>query len=177
MKQMILALFLLTYFVGIGKALFRFLTARTTVILITRFSALYGHAHASRWPDETSYQAALTDLMRHAPIINEMIRFPKLSYEDELSTTFHNAEVLREKLQMKVNEYRIQLYRSLNPFRTAKEIVVLPLSAVQECGFALKPFAAITVNCIGWLVGYLLSMFQPEIKVLLISLFQQLIQI
>lgn len=170
MLQILFFLWVLAYIVSISKALTTYLRSGHAVKKLVAFLAVYGNSKLRLCPDESEYRDQLTDLLRSYPLISEFVSYPRLSYQHPAETTFQNAQSILPELQMKRNYLRQKVFQSLNPLMPVKEIVTLPLTVIRDMGFSPSKSMSMLVNALGWLICYFLEMFQPEIKLLLLSL-------
>ncbi len=148
---------------------------RKCIRLLTEFILIYGDSTSYSRPKSEEYNQELTALLRYYPVMAEYVSYPKLTYEDSVEKTFENSKKLLSKFQMLSNAKRHKLLRSLNPLFSMKEFVMLPVTAVRECGAAPGVKASIAINVLGWLIAYLLDTFRPEIKALLLVALQHFI--
>lgn len=148
---------------------------RRCVMKLVSFVEIYGDSPSYFRPKPEKYRQELTDLLRFYPVIAEYIHYPELSYEDSDEETYKKAVKLITQIQMTRNAERHKLLRSLNPLRSVKELALLPVTVVREFGATPGRIVSILINVFGWVTAYLLDMFQPEIKALIIALFEKLV--
>ena len=175
MISFVVLLWLLSYISPIVKCLLTIRRIRISLNKLVNFVAVYGNSTPYFRPEKDVYNNELTALLRYYPVISEFVSSPKLSYRQTEETIYQNARKIIPDLQMQMNEFRHKLIRSLNPLVSARELVLLPVRALQELGFRPGRISSVFLNITGWTVSYLLGMFQPEIKALLIVLFEKLI--
>ena len=173
-----LILFLLlavAYIVPVVNNLVSMYRLRRCVMKLVSFVEIYGDSTSYFRPKPEKYRQELTDLLRFYPVIAEYIHYPELSYEDSDEETYKKAVKLITQIQMTRNAERHKLLRSLNPLRSVKELALLPVTVVREFGATPGRIVSILINVFGWGTAYLLDMFQPEIKALIIALFEKLV--
>lgn len=173
-----LILFLLlavAYIVPVVNNLTSMYRLRRCVSKLVSFVGIYGSSPSYFRPKPEKYRQELTDLLRFYPVIAEYIHSPELSYEDSDEETYEKAVKLINQIQMTRNAERHKLIRSLNPLRSVKELALLPVTVVREFGATPGRIVSILINVFGWGTAYLLDMFQPEIKALIIALFEKLV--
>lgn len=154
----LMVLFGISYVNTIVRAALKWVEVRMMLNKLTDFCAVFSFGE---------YANELKHLMRIAPKINEIARYPELSYRDSDIITFEKADNIRQEIQMEHNRSRIAFFRALNPLRSARDVLVLPVSVVQSFGFLPKKVSAAIITIVGDASLYLLDMYKTEIKELI----------
>lgn len=170
-----LILALVAYVIPVANNLLSLVRFRKCLRLLMEFILIYGDSPSYCRPKPEVYRQELTSLLKYYPVVAEYVSYPKLSYGDSDETTYEKSKKLASGLQMRSNAQRHKLLRSLNPLFSLKELVMLPVTAVRECGATPGVKASIAINVLGWLITYILDTFRPEIKALLLVALQHFI--
>lgn len=125
--------------------------------------------------DSSAHIEELNSLLQYAPVIAKYVNTPSLSYEDYDEITRRYSETLFYKLMMIRNQKQHALIESLNPFLSIRDTILFPVTVLQWLDYHPGRTASSFLSGLGWFVTYLLDMFQPEIKMLLVALFEKLI--
>ena len=162
MLHLVLIAFALVYVSGIARSGVRCLESRACVKTLTDFIV----AADTRRPTADSRVA----LLRQYPLIEKFVKFPALSYSQSPSELLSFSKIILDDLQMVRNRHRFALWSSFNPLSAGKQLLGLPVAAVRTLGFHPGRGGALVISVLGWLAAYLLGMFEPELKALLLSL-------
>lgn len=95
---------------------------------------------------------------------------PPLSYGDDPLTTYTAAYKLYNSLFMRKNFLVNDLRDSFNPINTLKKMAILPSTLLTFFGFQPGVYSSRIFNLIGWILTYLLGLYQNEIKLFISSL-------
>ena len=154
-----LALCLCSYIGAILCALYKYRKAKYCLNKLCDFVAVYSHLkHHQHTPEPKLYAAELTALLRSAPLIEELIRYPKLTYGDSDNDTYGKAKDLLCDIQMLLNRERIALMRSFNPISAAKTVLLFPSKIFKKLGITINVFFSIVISSvITVLLEFLLS--------------------
>ena len=116
-------------------------------------------------------------LLSYFPIISRYLG----SYSDNL--TYNDSYYqLREKAitmyksMLSIRDYqKHELRGSFNPILGIKTFVTFPIVILSWFGIRPKSKNSFLISAIGWIIAYILGMFEPEIKGLIITLFKNLV--
>jgi len=173
--KILLFLWFLNYTTGIIKTALKKHQHTKCIKYLAGFIAIYGYQLDHYYNDPEEYREEINDLLRNAPLISELVPYPKLSYSHTDQKTFEISLQLLNDLNMQHNEVRIELRRSFIPFTAAKEIILLPVEILKTLGFNLNKTAAFLLTLFPYVFNYLAEMFKPEIKQLILLLLEQFV--
>lgn len=175
MLKIIFLLLVPAYIIPILRTLISLRRIKTGLRRLAEFAAVYGSSAPYFRPKKETYATELNALLRYYPVISGFVSYPKLSYSLADEALYRNSCQIISDLQMKLNETRHLLIRSFNPLFSIQELALLPVRVLQEIGFRPGKTGSVILNITGWTISYLLGMFEPEIKSLLILLFEKLV--
>ena len=112
-----LGLFLFLYICSVIFAFFRYRKIKRCLYKLCDFPLVYSHIKSQQYdPNPKFFKEEHTALLRSAKRIRELVKYPVLSYDDDYETTYKKTKKLLYKVQMLLNDARIDLIDSLNPF-------------------------------------------------------------
>lgn len=114
----------------------------------------------------------LSEVLFHYPVIQRFCNFYScsLSYGESPVKNYNSSIELYNQLRMKYNYLFDDLCRAFNPLNALKKIVVFPSLILEFFGFHPTLHASRFLNLLGWILTYLLGLYQNEIKALISSL-------
>lgn len=114
----------------------------------------------------------LSEVLFHYPMIQRFCDFYSysLSYGESPIKNYNSSIELYNQLRMKSNYLFDDLCRSFNPLNTLKKIAIFPSLILEFFGFRPSLHASRFLNLLGWILTYLLGLYQNEVKALISSL-------
>ena len=150
----------------ISKECFRYCEIRHSVKILSEFCIAY---------PSNCYEKQLNALLKNASVIGEYVPEPRLSRTLLPNANYHNASRVMLKMMDNQDAQRHNILRSLNPMNAVKDLVFLPVTVLRWIGFKPGKIVSTIIASIWWVLQYLLDMFQPEIRALLIELIGKMI--
>lgn len=122
------------------------------------------------------FDTKLNEVLFRYPVIQKFgsIYSAYLSYNNTPSENYRSAIELYNDLLMKRNYLVNNFYSSFNPINTLKKLAVFPSYLLTFFGFRPNIYASRIFNLCGWVLTYLLGLYQNEIKTLITSLLKHL---
>lgn len=119
----------------------------------------------------------LNAVLRYYPVISKYTSpYDKtLSYGMNMSAASWCCESILDSLLMKRNYAYHDFIYSLNPISAIKSTIVFPVTVLQWLGFRPRRYNALILNLAGWMLSYAAHLFEPEIKALLVTIFQNFV--
>jgi len=173
MLEIALSLWALIYLKTVIGNCISYWQTKRAVCKLAVFASAYKHSGIP--PEKEVYMSDLTALLRYYPAIKRLVSTPELSYSQTDKENFESARSLYHTLQMQQNEAWHTLVLSLNPLNRLRDLILFPITVLHWLGFQPQKWISAFLASVGWLTSYLLEMFQPEIKALLIMLYEKLI--
>lgn len=149
---------------------FRLFQIRKGIYKLSRFINSY--------ESRRNYQKERQNLLSYFPIITRYLGVysKNLSYGDDNSQTYYKAVQMLDELLRRRDFQKCSLKEAFYPVCGFKAFVTFPMTVFSWFGIRPRRFSAYILGAFGWFVSFMLYMFQPEIKALLIQLFEYLVQ-
>lgn len=124
-----------------------------------------------------NFNEKLNKVLSKYPDISDFtnIYSPYLSYSQTDKEKYKNSYFLYTELSMQRNYLRKELKEAFNPLIAIKATFSIPVSLMNFLGIKPNITFANFINIAAWILVYMLSMFESEIKELFIALFKNLI--
>ena len=123
----------------------------------------------------TSFLNEYIALLKYSDIISRHVITPRLHCKDTEAVFFSHCKQLHSELWMLKQEKWHLFLRSLNPLPSVKDAILLPVTILSWLGFKPKKVTALLLTIVGWVITYLLEVFQPEVRDLIVAVFEQFI--
>ena len=176
MSRIILIVFVLVYAVNAIKNLAPYIEVCRCLKKIQNFDRAYKPDYFG-FSNYSAYKNELKALIRYSPVIQKYCcwRDCKLSHNLQPYLIKERSDKLwAELLDMKY-EQRCRFVQSLNPIEALKVFCLLPVKIVRLFGFNPRRPQVLLISIISWLISYLCTVFQTEIKALLLTVFQNFV--
>ena len=176
MPKIILIVFVLVYTANALENLVPYIEVCGCLKKIQKFDNAY-KPDCFGFSNYSAYKKELKALMRYAPVIEKYCNHRDYKLSHRFQPCFikeRSDKIYPELLDLKYKQ-RYRFIQSLNPIEALKLFCLLPVKIVRLSGFNPRRSQALFISSIGWLISYFCTMFQDEIKALLLAVFQNFI--
>lgn len=172
MLRIFFILFILTYLYSIISNFSQILQLDKCLDALVSFLNSGRYSSYGQIIKNENFDKCLSELLFRYPLICKFTSFysDTLSYGEDISTTYTSAVKLYNDLRMKRNFLVDDLCTSFNPLSALKKIIAFPSLILKYFGFQPGIHASRLINLLGWILTYLLGLYQDEIKALINSL-------
>ena len=167
--QILLFALLFAYGYNIAINLFRLLQIWKGIIRLKGFINAYNQSHKLKWKRKL--------LLNYFPIISRYlgIHSHTLSYDNDNFTLYYKAVPMYNIMQSERDKQIHRFKASFSPVLGFKTFVTFPVVILSWFGMRPRNHLSFLIGTIGWIIAYLLGMFEAEIKELIIILFKKFI--
>lgn len=175
MIKILIVLLLLIYFYSILHGFFSVLKITSCIEKLEIFLQSTSPSYDGTLVGNT-YREPLNNVLAKYPDICEFTSYNSqtLGYEKSDYENYISAVAIYHELFMERNFLRKYFVKSLNPFSALKKLISFPSSLIYHMGFRMKPSFSKIFNVLAWIVAYLLTMYEEEIKACINSLLKLL---
>lgn len=176
MLKIILMLFVIVYIIPITSNIGKILRMNECLdILVAFLNSGKSHSYGIITKND-NFDECLQKLLQHYPAICEFRNFndPSLSYGETSWETYSSAAELYRSFLMKQNFLINSLCHSFNPINAVKKMLSLPCTILNFFGITLNVHSSRIFNLIGWIITYILGMYQDEVKILFTAFLKHL---
>lgn len=172
MFKIFLILFVLVYLCSIISNLFKILQLDKCLDALTSFLNSGRYSAYGEIIKNENFDKCLSELLFRYPLICKFTNFYSgtLSYGEDISKTYTSAFKIYNDLRMKRNFLVNDLCISFNPLSAIKKIITFPSLLLEYFGFQPSVHVSRLINLSGWILTYLLGLYQDEIKTFINSL-------
>ena len=176
MLRIFFILFILTYLYSIISNFSQILQLDKCLDALVSFLNSGRYSSYGQIIKNENFDKCLSELLFRYPLICKFTSFysDTLSYGEDISTTYTSAVKLYNDLRMKRNFLVDDLCTSFNPLSALKKIIAFPSLILKYFGFQPGTHASRLINLLGWILTYLLGLYQDEIKALINSLLKHI---
>lgn len=172
MIKFFLLLFAVVYIASIVSCVSRIKQVNKCLNLLAAFINSGKYSAYGQIIKNDDFDKNLSEVLFYYPMIQRFCNFYScsLSYGENSTKNYNSAIELYNQLRMKSNYLFDDLRRSFNPLNTLKKIAIFPSLILEFFGFQPNMYASRFLNLVGWILTYLLGLYQNEIKALISSL-------
>lgn len=111
------------------------------------------------------------ELVKQNPKFNDLVGFSNISYFGGSEPDFDIRNNYQQLLST-LDYSGYNLRKKINPLNSLKSFIFLPVDFINLFNIRMSKLGKLIITLLGWGIPYLLGLFGPEIKSLILAVFQ-----